>query len=119
MSSKNAGRIVLAVVVAYLLNIILIVAADVVFLKLMPPVHSVARRSYWLADVLGQSVIQTVAGYVCCWIAPAGKARSPFWQLSESLLAGFLYFIPGNTSRTGMGLLYWRFTSLVCGWDGT
>ena len=40
MSSRNAGRIVLAVVVAYLLNIILIVAADLVFVKWMPPIFA-------------------------------------------------------------------------------
>ena len=119
MSTKNAGRIVLAVVVAYLLNIILIVAADIVFWKLMPPVHSVARRSYWFADVIGQSVIQTVAGYVCCWIARGRQSALALLAAIGIVIGGFSLFHSWQNEPHwyGIALLAVYFPCLWLGWN--
>jgi len=92
MSSKNASRILFAVVVAYLLNIILIVATDIAFLKLMPPVHSVPRRSYLLTDLISQCLIQTLAGYVCCWIARGRPSALALLAAIGIVIGGFSLF---------------------------
>ena len=119
MSSKNGGRLGLAVVVAYLLNIILIVAADLVFLKLMPPVHSVLRRSYLLADLISQSVIQTVAGYVCCWIA-RGRPSALALLAAVGIVVGGLSLLHSWHNEPhwyGIALLAVYFPCLWLGWN--
>jgi hypothetical protein len=119
MSSKNAVRIGLAVVVAYLLNIILIVAADIVFLQLMPPVHSVFRRSYLLADLIAQSVIQTVAGYVCCWIARGRPSALALLAAVGIVVGGFSLFHSWHDEPHwyGIALLAVYFPCLWLGWN--
>ena len=119
MSSKSAGRIVFAAVVAYLLNIILIVATDIVFVKLMPPVHSVPRRSYLLADLIGQSVIQTVAGYVCCWIAGGRPSALAFLTAVGIVIGGFSVFHSWQSEPHwyGIALLAVYFPCLWLGWN--
>lgn len=74
MSSNGTGRIFLAVVASYFLNVVLIVATDSVFLRWMPPKDSVLPLSYFVSDVVGQCIIQMLAGYVCRWIAGARTA---------------------------------------------
>ena len=119
MSSKNAGRIGLAVVFAYLLNIILIAAADIVFLKLMPPVHSVPRRSYLVADLIAQSLIQTVAGYVCCWIARGRRSALALLGAVGIVLGGFSLFHSWHYEPHwyGIALLAVYFPCLWLGWN--
>jgi len=119
MSSRNAGRTGLAVIVAYLLNIILIVAADIVFLKLMPPVDSVPRRSYLLADLIGQSVIQTLAGYVCCWIARGQTGALAFLAAVGLVIGGFSLFHSWQNEPHwyGIALLAVYFPCLWLGWN--
>ena len=119
MSSKNAGRIVLAVVVAYLLNIILIVATDLVFFKLMPPVHSVLRRSYLITDLMSQCVIQTVAGYVCCWIARGRPSALAFLGAIGIVVGGFSVWQSWQNQPHwyGIALLAVYFPCLWLGWN--
>ena len=119
MSSRNVGRIVFAVVATYLLNIILIVATDLVFLKLMPPVHSLPRRSYLLADLIGQCVIQTVAGYVCCWIARGRPMALALLAAMGIVVGGFSLFHswPNEPHWYGIALLAVYFPCLWLGWN--
>ena len=119
MSSKNVGRIVFAVVVAYLLNIILIVATDIVFLKLMPPVHSVFRRSYLLTDLISQCIIQMVAGYVCCWIAGGRPGALAFLAVTGIVIGGFSLFHSWHSEPHwyGIALLAVYFPCLWLGWN--
>ena len=119
MSSKNAGRIGLAVVVAYLLNIILIGAADTILLKLRPPVHSVLLRSYFVADLIAQSVIQTVAGYVCCWIARGRPSALALLAAVGIVLGGFSLFHSWHNEPHwyGIALLAVYVPCLWLGWN--
>lgn len=118
MSSRNAGRIVFAVIVAYLLNIVLIVATDIVFLKLMPPVHSLPRRSYLLADLIGQCGIQMVAGYVCYWIADGKPSALAFLATIGIVIGGFSLFHSWHNEPHwyGIALLAVYFPCLWLGW---
>ena len=119
MSRRSPCRIVLAVVVGYLLNIILIVATDIIFLKLMPPVHSVPRRSYLHADLIGQCIIQTLAGYVCCWIARGRPSALVFLAALGIVIGGFSLFHSWQSEPHwyGIALLTVYFPCLWLGWN--
>ena len=71
MSSPGRGRIFLAVAASYFLNVVLIVATDSIFLRLMPPKNSALPLSYFVTDVVSQCIIQMLAGYICRRIAGA------------------------------------------------
>lgn len=69
--SNGTGRIFLAVAAGYLLNVVLIVATDSIFLRWTAPKGSVLPLSYFVTDVVSQCIIQMLTGYVCRWIGGA------------------------------------------------
>jgi hypothetical protein len=87
MSSKSAARIFLAVAAGYFLNVILIVATEAIFLRLMPPKTSVLPLTYFVTDVVSQCIIQMLAGYLCRWIA-AGRPVALAILIAIGILVG-------------------------------
>ena len=88
MSSNGTGRIFLAVAAGYLLNVVLIVATDSIFLRWMPPKGSVLPLSYFVTDVVSQCIIQMLAGYVCRWIGGAAQPISLAVLVALGILVG-------------------------------
>jgi Ca2+/Na+ antiporter len=67
MSSRSIGRIIVAIVTSYTANAILVVAAEALFLRLLPDID--ATRAFYIVDLISQCLCTVVAGYLCCVIA--------------------------------------------------
>jgi hypothetical protein len=69
MSSGSVGRIILAVVVGYIADGILVVATEQLLSLRAPGVEATQPLYYLVVDLISQCLYTVVGGYLCCVIA--------------------------------------------------
>ena len=111
MTARRAGRIILAILVGYLLNALLVAATELLLPKL------VYGRNYFVADLVTQCAYEIAAGYLCCVIA-LGRDRQKSDQKIATLGLMILGLAVGGFSLAASWNAEprWYGTALLCVW---
>jgi hypothetical protein len=90
MSRAGIGRVVTAVVAAYLANAALVVASEELLSRAFPGVGSAPPLGYFVADLVSQCAYTIVAGYLCCAIAGPSRRAAMAGLIVLAALVGAL-----------------------------
>jgi hypothetical protein len=87
-SGSNIGRIILAVVAAYLANGLLVAISELALPRFIPRAGSAPPLAYFIADLIGQCLYTVIAGYLCCFIATARHRAAMLGLACLGILVG-------------------------------
>ena len=85
---SGLGRISLAVIAAYVVNVVFVIGADLALQRIIPAEGGNFPISYFGADILIQCVIEVIAGYVCCAIARKTERTALYTLILVGLVVG-------------------------------
>jgi hypothetical protein len=75
MPRGSIGRIVLAILLGYVANAILVAATEYLFTRLVPGADAAPPLYYFIIDLITQCLYTVIGGYLCCLIArPSRRA---------------------------------------------
>ncbi|SRR5579875_4166892 len=116
MSRASWGRVVVAVVLGYIANTVLVIAGEL----LLPLLTSGTGGSshYYTIDLVGQSLCTIAAGYLCCVVAGLAEWRAMVGLMVLGLLIGSAFL-----ARSWSAEPHWYVVGLLlvfppCVWVG-
>lgn len=113
MARRNIGRILLAIVVGYLTDAILVVASEQLLSWLAPPIY------YFVLDLITQCLYTIVGGYLCCVIAQPSRRAAMAGLIGLGVLVGTVSLVTSWKAEPhwyGIALLVFYPPCVWIGW---
>lgn len=88
MSREFVWRAMLAVVIAYVANAVLVAATEAILQWAFPEVAGHLPLSYFVIDVITQSLYTMFAGFLCYRIAQSSRPAALFGLIGVGLIVG-------------------------------
>jgi hypothetical protein len=115
---KSIGRIILAVVVGYMANAILVAATEIILSLLVPNIAE-PPFYYFVVDLISQCLYTIVGGYLCCVIARPSQTIALAGLIGLGVLVGGVDLIASWKSEPnwyGIALLVVYAPCVWIGW---
>jgi hypothetical protein len=84
----NFGRIILAIVVGYVTDAILVAATEYLFSRLVPGVEAAPPRYYFVVDLITQCLYTVIGGFLCCMVAQPSRRAAMAGLMALGVLVG-------------------------------
>ncbi len=88
MSTGNIRRIILAIVVGYVADAILVAAAEYLCLRLVPGIQAAPPRYCFIVDLITQCLYTVIGGYLCCMVAQPSRRAAMAGLMALGVLVG-------------------------------
>jgi len=118
MSKTGVGRTIIAVIASYVTFVFLVVATELLLLRVAPSVGRRQHLPFFVSDLIIQCLFTIVAGYLCCLIA-RGQRIAIAALIGIGLLVGAVSLVMSWKSEPhwyGIGLYISYAPCLWVGW---